>query len=229
MPFIVKNTSFPSFSDLLFPYSCRGCEHLGTPLCEHCKKYILSTHIDYCPNCKTKKTKSKCPNCHDLPPIYVVSDRNGLIGKLIHDYKYNSVRALSQPLAELLSEVLPKDLPKNAFLVPIPTATHHIRSRGFDHTLLLAKRLSRIRNIKTKPILLRAKNTVQVGSNRSERLSKAANAYEINPKIIPEKDATYILIDDVWTTGASDLSAISKLQSTGIKNIIVALLAYSSN
>ena len=228
MPFIVKNTTFPNLLDLLFPHSCRGCGLMGEALCGRCKNYILKHHANICPNCKTAKSSNLCTHCTDLPPIYVVSTRNGLLGTLIHDYKYYSIRALARPLSELLDSSLPQVLPQNSILVPLPTATHHIRSRGFDHTYLIAKHLSKLRHLPAKKVLIRNKNTTQVGSNREKRLSQASSAYQINPKIKIKKDTTYILLDDIWTTGASVKSAINILKKSGAQKIIVCLLAYSS-
>ena len=227
MPFIVKNTTFPTFFDLISPHSCRGCGRIGEPLCECCKNYIFKNHTKICPNCKTKKTTDSCKKCPDLPPIFVVSTKNSLLGSLIHDYKYHSVRALAKPLSELLDSCLPKNLPKNSILVPLPTATHHVRARGFDHTYLIAKNLGRLRHLEVKKLLIRRKNTVQVGANREERLSQASLAYTLNPKNKIEKDATYILLDDVWTTGASIKAAIQKLRQAGVGKIIICLLAYA--
>ena len=228
MSFVVKNTTLPSFFDLISPHSCRGCGTIGEPLCEHCKNYILQNPTKICPNCKKEKPTSICQNCADLPPIYTVSSRNGLLGTLIHDYKYYSIRALARPLAELLDSSLPKALPKSSVLIPLPTATHHIRSRGFDHTYLIAKKLGKIRHLPTEKILLRDKNTTQVGSDRSTRLSQASSAYIINPKAKIDPEATHILLDDIWTTGASALAATDILKNSGAEKIIILLLAYSS-
>ncbi|MBR3252691.1 ComF family protein [Candidatus Saccharibacteria bacterium] len=227
MSFIVKNTTFPGLLDLLVPHSCRGCGLTGEPLCNRCKNYILKAHKNICPNCKKEKSSSTCKNCSDLPPLYVISDRNGLLGPLIHDYKYYSIRALGRPLAELLSTCLPQDLPKGSILVPLPTSTRHVRSRGFDHTYLIAKSLSKLRHLPLERVLIRNKNTTQVGSNREKRLSQASSAYQINPKAKIDPAKTYILLDDIWTTGASIKAAVKKLQQAGAKNIQIALLAYS--
>lgn len=228
MPNIVKNTTLPGLLDLLFPHSCRGCGRIGEVFCTRCKNYTIKSHEDFCPNCKHKKSSAGlCPHCPNLPPIYLVSNRDTIIGSLIHNYKYHSMRALAKPLAELLDAALPQKLPKNTILVPLPTSTHHIRSRGFDHTLLLAKKLSKLRHLPIEKLLLREKNTVQVGSSREKRLTQASSAYIINSKIPIDKNKTYLLLDDVWTTGASITSALSKLKSAGAKHIIVGLLAYS--
>lgn len=228
MPNYVKNTTFLGPLDLLFPHSCRGCGRIGDVFCDRCKNYIIKNRKNFCPKCKNENPTGICASCGDLPPIYVVSDRNGPLGSFIHDYKYHSIRALASPLADLLDAALPDDLPANSVLVPLPTATHHIRQRGFDHTLLLAKKLSRLRRLPVEQLLLRSKNTVQVGADRAERLTQVEKAYEINPKIKIDPEKTYILLDDVWTTGASVLTAEKILKNAGAKNTIICLLAYSS-
>lgn len=224
MPNNVKNTTFVGPFDLLFPHSCRGCGHLGEPLCDRCKNYILKSHETICPNCK--KSSKNC-HCKNLPPIYIVAKKSSLLGDVIKDYKYHSIRALARPLAELLAASLPEDLPKDSIIVPLPTATHHLRSRGFDHTKLIAKHLSRLRHLPMQPILERSKNTVQVGSDRSARLSQADSAYSLKPNVKIDKDATYILLDDIWTTGASILAATNKLKKAGAEHVVAGLLAYS--
>ena len=230
MPNIVKNTTFPGLLDLISPHSCRGCGRIGTVLCECCKNYILKDRRAFCPQCKNKlpATTSSCPNCLNLPPIYVVSNRNGLLGTLIHDYKYYSIRALAKPLAEFLDTILPANLPKSSILVPLPTATHHIRSRGLDHTYLIAKHLAKARHIPVKKLLTRNKNTVQVGSDRGKRLTQASSAYQLTPKAKISSNATYILLDDIWTTGASVTASQKILRQAGARDIIIALLAYST-
>lgn len=226
MPNHVKNTTIPHLIDLIIPHSCRGCDHIGDVLCDCCKKHIASSHVNLCPQCKTPNKNGKCKKCKNLPPIYSIGPREDLLDTLIHDFKYNSVRALGSKLAELLNASLPQDL-DNIVIVPLPTATHHIRSRGLDHTLIISKHLARLRHYETAKLLLRAKNTVQVGSDKKTRLSQADNAYIINQKIEINPNKTYLLLDDVWTTGASMKSAIKKLRQAGAKNIIIALLAVS--
>lgn len=225
MSFIVKNTTLINPLDLIAPHSCRGCGSLGDPLCKCCKNYIINNHINICPNCKTKIKQNKCPNCKNLPPTYTIGFREGLLNKLIHDYKYQPTRALGKTFAHLLDSILP-DI-NDAILIPLPTATNHIRSRGFDHTYLIAKHLARLRKYKVKKLLLRTKNTVQVGSDKKTRFLQAENAFTINHAIKPSHQSTYILFDDVWTTGASMKTAIKKLKEANIKNIVVVLLAVS--
>ena len=225
MPNIVKNTTILNPLDLIMPHSCRGCGRVGNVLCKHCENYIISQRQNLCPNCK-QPTTGKCKNCKDLPPVYSIGPREDLLDLIIHNFKYNSVRALGPKLASLLNKSLPQDL-KHASIVPLPTATNHIRSRGLDHTLIIAKHLARLRDYKVEQLLIRDKNTVQVGADKTTRQKQADSAYAINPRIEIDPSKTYILLDDVWTTGASMKSATKKLQQAGAKNVIIALLAVS--
>lgn len=220
MSIIVKNTTFPNLFDLLAPHSCRGCERLGQPLCDCCKNYILNSNHNFHPTDQIQ---------NNFPPIYAIGERTGLLDDLIHAYKYDSLRALAPKLAELLNAHLPNptQLPANCIIVPLPTATNHIRSRGFDHTYQIAKHLAKLRHLRVQKLLVRTANTVQVGSNRKTRLSQAECAFVINQHIKINPATTYILFDDVWTTGASMQAAVKKLRQAGANQIIVALLAIS--
>ena len=224
MRFIVKNTTFLSPLALLLPHSCRGCGAIGEAVCECCKKDIILKHENYCPNCKEINPTGKCKNCKKLPPIFVINERKSLVGDLIHDYKYNSNRSLARPLAEILNETLPI-IEGEVVIVPLPTINRHIRERSFDHTFLLAKKLAKIRDYRVEKVLLRNKNTVQVGTDEKTRIKQASEAFRINENIEVKSDKTYILLDDVWTTGASMKVAIKKLREAGAKKIIVSILA----
>lgn len=233
MPNNVKNTTFPGLLDLLAPHSCRGCGHIGNVLCDRCKNYILSIRKNLCPICKHENHTGTCTNCannptlNSLPPTFIIGERTELLSDLIHAFKYQSIRALANPLAELMNASLPTITTKT-YIVPLPTISRHIRTRGFDHTLLVAKRLAKLYpNSTVAKLLVRNNNTVQVGSDANTRIVQANSAYIINPKIKVDPSATYILLDDVWTTGASLRSATKKLQQAGANNVILAILSLS--
>ena len=227
MPNTVKNTTIISLLDLIAPHSCRGCGIIGSPLCNRCKNYIINNHRNICPNCKSTITKASCPNCLDLPPTYIGGERSGLLGDIIHNYKYNSIRALAKPLAEIMYHALPDTIPTSSSqLVPLPTIGKHIRARGFDHTLLVAKQLSRLTKIPINPIIQRSKNTVQVGTNRKTRQAQAIHAYQLTTDTL-DHNSTYILFDDVWTTGASTKACTKMLRQAGANHIIIAILSVS--
>ena len=222
MAFIVKNTTFSGLADMICPHSCIGCGVLGTALCECCKKDILLNHTNYCPNCKRLITQTRCEYCQ-LPPSFMVGWRDDLVGRLVHELKYHSTRVLAGELAEILAEILPT-IDGEVAVVPLPTIRRHVRERGLNHTVLIAKKLARKRGWAVKNILTRTKDTVQVGTDELTRRAQAKEAYGLSgEKIDPEM--TYVLFDDVWTTGASMRAALKKLRKAGAVKIVIAVLA----
>ncbi len=226
---IVKNTTFPGLLDLLAPPSCRGCKRLGSVLCDCCKNNIISEHKNYCPNCKRLNLTGNCPKCKSLPPTYIISERKDLFSDLIHDYKYNSTRSLAKPFAEILDQIIP-NIDGDVSLIPLPTIASHIRARSFDHTYLITKNLAKIRgkSYRVEKLLLRTNNTVQVGADAKTRKIQAKSAYTFNKKFKIDNDTTYLLFDDVWTTGSSMKAALKELRKAGANKIIIAILAVNS-
>lgn len=221
MGFVVKNTTRISVLDLIAPFTCRGCGARGAALCECCKKHNIKACPKICPRCGKNHKKCSCE-----APVYVVGFREGVLKQIVEDYKFQSIRASGRDLAELIDGVLPEM--SNVVVVPLPTISRHIRERGFDHTRLIAKHLVRLRNRhepksswRLAPLLERKNNTVQVGSDRNTRLKQAKEAYELNLRFLKSHpispDLTYLLLDDIWTTGASMDSAIKILQKAGAK------------
>ncbi|MFV0484984.1 MAG: ComF family protein [Candidatus Saccharimonadales bacterium] len=144
---------------------------------------------------------------------------------MISAYKYDSIRAYGKIFAELLDACLPK-LPDNTIVVPMPTIKKHVRERGIDHTLLIAKKLCHLRHLPYRYLIGRASNAVQVGASREDRLAQAQVAYRLNAP--PGRDVSYLILDDVWTTGASLRAACQLLKENGAHHLMVAVLARST-
>lgn len=161
--------------------------------------------------------------------VFVAGWREGALKKLVAEYKYKSVRACGEVLAELIDARLPSGEELRArghgeenVVVPLPTIGKHVRARGFDHTLSLAKKLAKRRGWWVERILERRADTVQVGASQAERETQAKRAYgarkEANPKV------NYWLVDDVWTTGASMLAAAEVLKEAGAEKIFAVVV-----
>lgn len=142
--------------------------------------------------------------------------------QLTEDYKYKSIRRTAEVLAELIDEVLPDNLGSEVIVVPLPTIGRHIRERGFDHTLYLAKKLARRRGWKVSGNLRRINKTVQVGQDAKTRAVQAERAYEFVGEI--EAGKTYLLLDDVWTTGSTMRAAKKLLEKNGASQVVGAVI-----
>ena len=208
--------------DFIIPHYCRLCGQFGTVLCESCKYDITSDASNHCLKCGVVISD----HCHVCRMPYSRSwqalYRDDSIGVLISDYKYRSVRALHKSLAYILASRTPV-IPPGTVIVPIPTIRPHIRVRGFDHTALFAKHFAKLKGCNYQPLLARATNTVQVGSSRAVRLRQMASAFQITQPI--SSSTPYLIVDDVYTTGATLDAAAKTLKNHGAQNIWVAVLA----
>ena len=72
---------------------------------------------------------------------------------------------------------------------------------------------------------MRSNNCVQVGASEELRKKQAVDAYMAKTGL--NKNLSYVLVDDVWTTGSSMLAACKELQKVGIKDISIVVLAKS--
>ncbi len=190
-----------------------------------------------------------CVGCESVfEGIWAVGWREGALSKLVSEYKYKSVRACGEVLAGLLDAVIPEgalevsedvlevssgtsgvpaegvgDLGRRkVVVVPLPTIGRHVRDRGVDHTWQLAKKLARRRGWRCERILGRKNDTVQVGAKMKERQEQAARAYEVCGVI--DEVMTYVLLDDVWTTGSSMMSAAKVMVEGGAKKICAVVV-----
>lgn len=219
MGFDVKITTFFSPLDLIAPFSCRSCGALGEIICRRCKKYNISAIPKHCPRCQKDRKECKCQ-----VPVYAVSKREGVLVGLTEDYKYKSIRKAAGVLAELIDHAI-ELRQNNVVVVPLPTISKHIRERGFDHTLLLAKKLARRhKGWQVQRILERQGKTVQVGSDGDKRRRQAKDAYTVGKGAKIDSTKTYLLLDDVWTTGASMEAAIAQLKAAGAEKLAAAVI-----
>ena len=228
MNFVVKNTTSWGLVDLLCPHTCRNCGRLGAVLCECCKNNILEKRVDICPLCKRKLDNDEEQSCRDcgmeFDNVFVGGWREGALSTLVAEYKYQSVRAAGEVLAEVINKAIPMDwaMDDEVVVVPLPTIGKHVRQRGIDHTLCLAKKLAKRRGWRMERLLVREADTVQVGSKAAERRMQADKAYGVHGKI--ERGVRYLLLDDVWTTGASGLAALKVMRRAGAERVSMVVI-----
>jgi ComF family protein len=209
----------------LAPHHCYGCDKIGTPLCQNCKYDIVTEPYNCCIICSrpTLELKSACSVC--LVPYsqaWCVGERTSELKRLIGGFKFQNVKQAYKPLAELIHDTLP-DLPASTVIIPVPTVSAHIRERGYDHTLLMARYLAKLRRLNLNTSLKRATNTKQRGADRRMRAQQAKVAFSCNAVLDPA--VPYLLIDDVVTTGATLEYATKTLQAAGAKTVWVATVS----
>lgn len=205
------------------PHPCCGCGKLQGLLCSDCKYDIISDKFLGCVGCgRPSGVSGVCGQC-TIPysRAWCVGERSGTLEELIDQYKFERVREAHRILAGLLADMLP-ELPEDIVIVPVPTIASHIRQRGYDHTRLLAKELGkRLRRPVAYP-LRRVTQTKQREASRAVRIKQAESAFAAS-KV--RDTATYLLIDDIATTGATLKYAAKTLKDADARDIWVAVIA----
>lgn len=219
----VKNTMIDKMLEFVAPHLCSGCGKTGTLLCEHCKYDIINHSLNVCLFCNKSTAKSICLNHQTFyGQVWLVGARQGSLQRLIDGFKFQNMKAAARSLAELLDRRLPQ-LPASTVLVPIPTVSSHVRDRGYDHMLLVAQYLSAMRGFPIERLLARSNAATQHTANREERLVQASTAFTARGTVDPL--ASYLILDDVVTTGSTIENASRVLAHAGARTIWVGALA----
>lgn len=207
------------------PHHCCGCGKIGSLLCSNCEYDIISEPFETCVSCDEQLAGAKgvCQGCSvAYDRAWCVGRRQDTLQHLIGNYKFTNAKAAHHSLALLLDKRLPL-LPDTTIIVPIPTVSSHIRQRGYDHMLRMAKTLGRFRNIPVSTALERQTSTKQRDASRSVRIKQAKAAFICNRPLDP--DVTYLLLDDVVTTGATVNYAAATLKAAGATTVWVATIS----
>lgn len=208
----------------LAPHYCVSCGEIGSLLCDSCKYDIISEPADCCLLCGRPSAPSgACKGCRSpFERTWHVGERSGAIEELINQYKFHYAVAATVPLGGMLLSCLPK-LPAGTVIVPVPTIRAHVRQRGYDHTLLLARYIARQLGVPVERPITRLTTTVQRGAGRKQRLVQAGVAFTVRGEVLP--GVPYLLIDDVVTTGATITHAAKALCQAGATEVWAAAIA----
>lgn len=208
----------------LAPHYCCGCGKIGSLLCHNCINDIIDDDEVVCISCcRPTVGDNLCKICHtSYERAWLVGKRSGVLQRLIGLYKFQRSRAGYKDLGDLLLARLP-DLPPETIIVPIPTVSSHVRERGYDHMLLIAKYVAKKRHLELARVLRRQTNTKQRQSGARQRDKQARAAFTIDSAL--DKNKNYLLIDDVVTTGATLKYASKVLIDAGAKHVWVAAIA----
>jgi len=173
---------------------------------------------------------------YDLPEDIQYLDRlffatvfkNQIVKKLIHNYKYPPfINELSNILSDMiivhLTFIGMKSQLSDFILAPIPISKKRLNYRGFNQAEELAKKLSLRLNLKTKNVLIKTRETdSQVDLDKDQRKKNIENVFSLAEDI---KGKNILLIDDVFTTGATIDEAARILKQNGAKQVWAAVVA----
>lgn len=213
-----------SFLDLLFPKRCVSCGKIGSYICKDCFSKIEYIEKPVCSVCQRQaiggKTHPGCRNRYSLDGLVVACRYQGAVKSAIGKVKYKWVYDIGEILTDLLvSNLWRFDLPSEIILVPIPLHAKREKWRGFNQARILATALAQKFGQPYCEALFRTKETKsQVGLKKQDRLENIKEAFDL-VKSVDVGGKNFVIVDDVFTSGATMAEAGRVLKKAGAKNV----------
>ncbi|NQT64719.1 MAG: ComF family protein [FCB group bacterium] len=219
------------FIGLFFPKICLSCdEHLlenEQYICSSCFN-VLEFLEDICLICGAPKTEEKCRVCQTNEFLFKEARSvfmfNTVVQNLIHEFKYNEITRIAKFFGKLSQEYIEKFQPFDHidYVVPVPLHKVKKRSRGFNQSEYLTRQIARNMNWKHLPNLIKRKRftETQTKLNKEQRRKNVSFAFKINSKYII-KGKNILLVDDVFTTGATVNSITAVLKEKQVNKVYV--------
>ena len=240
---------FNKLLDVIFPPICLSCRKnldkengslFNKNLCADCAPKIEIASGFLCPKCLRRLPEPKSAGwrtCHPETKFVLgaaSSYQNAVVREIIHSLKYQKIKAAAGVLGQILFIYLSKILQnsdwdfENFTVIPIPLHSKKQKERGFNQSLLIAESLLEKMNLSgfQTDNLVKIKNTESQTQlqNFEEREQNVAASFALkNPESVKNKNI--VLIDDVFTSGATMREAVKTLKQSGAKKIIALVVA----
>ena len=149
--------------------------------------------------------------------------------KLILDFKYKSKTYLCKYIAQLMKEKILLEDMKYDYILFVPLHKKRIRERGFNQSEKIANKLGELLNIPVLDCIDRVKNTKKLYRlNKEDREKELKNGFKVKENINFIKNKKVILIDDIFTTGATanEISKVLKINLVDCICIFTLLTTY---
>jgi competence protein ComFC len=226
----------------LYPEVCQTCgeEPAGVTegfVCQPCRQKVRFIKPPFCARCGLPydgaiTAEFTCGNCRDLD-LHFRSARSAVASgefvlEVIHRYKYQAALWFEPFLAALLLSQAGSELAGEQWdlIVPVPLHPAKRRERGFNQAERLAARLGEATRIPLNTnILQRIKPTeTQTHLSRQQRAANVQKAFAARPGVKLE-GARVVVLDDVFTTGATTSACAKVLRSAGAGDVCVWTVA----
>ena len=212
--------------DFLFPKTCVGCGKEGKCLCDKC---LLELEIveQVCPGCgKTSgggwihKRCTKLTALDGLTAVY--SYKDGLVKKMIERIKYEFELEL---LREWVGRISFETGMGFEMIVPVPLYWLRYNWRGFNQAEEIAQEVGRQNQLVVTEALRRLRNIKQQAKieSKEERRRNVAGAFCVADVDIEDKKI--LLVDDIFTSGATIEEGGRVLKNRGAKSVWGLVLA----
>lgn len=181
--------------------------------------------------------ESRCGLCRRTEPNFARAAAYGSyesgLRELIHLLKYGGVRPAANVLGRMLAEAisnLEPEFPDSVVVVPVPLHRSRFRHREFNQAELIARAAMKIKHPQDRlrlcaGVLVRTRETAsQIGLTRHQRRANLRGAFAVaQPEAV--KGNEVLVVDDVFTTGATVSECTRVLLRAGATKVWVATVA----
>ena len=210
--------------DLLLPQRCVVCEAGGSQLCASCRDGLPRLEPPLCARCGAPVVWAveRCRECAGRRIAFATA--RAAVGyddaarRFVLSWKERGLRRLAAEAATLVVERLPP--PAVDAITFVPSDRTRRLQRGHNPAERLAHELARVWELPCEPLLERVRGGRQRGATATERRSVrgAFRAVATAPRRV-------VLVDDVYTTGATASAASTTLRAAGARRVEVMTLA----
>jgi ComF family protein len=198
-----------------------------------------------CPLCQRSTSQELCPNCvrqlqkchiYDISnidqnplPIFAWGVYGGILKRAIAAMKYENQPQIARCLGQWLGEawLLHYECDRQLVVVPIPLHASKLKQRGYNQAALIAESFCATTGLQLKQNgLKRIKETeAQFSLSASGREKNLTAAFGLGKDFDHRPNASVLIVDDIYTTGATVKSAIQTLCKSGIAVSGLAVVA----
>jgi len=216
--------------DILFPPRCAICKRLSDKIiCDDCFSKITFIPLPVCEICGTPISEGRvCHHCNVERPYFSKARSYALYKDVMRtaiiEFKFHQRIRIGEYLGNLLGEfALKLDWNIDA-IVPIPLSKKRLKERGFNQSEIIAKEISKVIKIPVIDGLKRIKETLpSIELSPNERRENIHMAFLMtDPKL---KAKRVLIVDDVYTTGATINEAARTLIKREVKEVRALTLA----